>query len=134
MGLLKHFILPVLALVHVLAAFIMITNKEMIAKQVCGAEPPLSTLELHLIGAMGAMEVALFVNCMAGIFLENSHYRGMAVLLELIFLSGDLIDALRTGVPCGPLPVMVGLAAIGLAVHSNEPGIFTKDKAKEKAK
>ena len=136
MGLLKHGILPLFALLHGYLAFTIFLDKEAAFRGFGWPaldETPLPSPTLHLMGCLGATEVILSVNCLAGIFLENSHYRGMVLLLEWLFHVMDLLDSKRHGLPAEALWVLVALASVGLLVHANEPGIFTKDKTKTKA-
>lgn len=79
-------------------------------------------------------QAALLINCLAGVLLENAHYRGMAIFLEAIFWSYDLYDSMQTGMPTDFLMMASGVAIVGLLVHSMEPGIFTSDKTASKKK
>ena len=76
---------------------------------------------------------------------ENAHYRAMATLLELVLYSLDLADAMYENTfldeeggeklfTLVPLAVMTGVTLLGLLVHSQEPGLFTKDKNEKKTK
>jgi hypothetical protein len=136
MGLLKHIVLPLFVVAHsVFACTVLSGQKELVLSmaQFPNADAPLSPLESHLIGAMGGVNLALLVNCLAGIFYENSHYRGMVALVELIVFASDWYDAYLTGYPTESLTILTILAAAGLLVHIMEPGIFTKDKSKAKS-
>jgi hypothetical protein len=72
---------------------------------------------------------------LVAVVVENSHYRGIAGLLVMILFGGDAYSYLKLGKPVPPpLYGILGLGAIGLIIHSMEPGVFTKDKkAKTKA-
>jgi hypothetical protein len=136
MGILKHAVLPILAVGHAFQAYkIMADGKEALPKFYGwpGAESPMSPRELHMMGVILSISVTLLVNCVAGIFLENAHYRGMATLLELVFFSCELYDAQVTGFPTMVKAVFAAVALVGLVVHSMEPGVFTKDKSKNKS-
>ena len=78
---------------------------------------------------------------------ENAHYRAMATFLELVLYSLDLADAMyeNTFLVLGgeeggklftlvPLAIMTGVTVLGLLIHSQEPGLFTKDKNGKKTK
>lgn len=72
---------------------------------------------------------------------ESAHYRAMATFLELVLYSLDLADAMYENTLLGddmtpftlvPLATMTVLTVLGLLLHSQEPGLFTKDKNKMK--
>jgi hypothetical protein len=90
---------------------------------------------MHLVHFAGAASICLGVNCLVAVVVENSHYRGIAGLLVMILFGGDAYSYLKLGKPVPPpLYGILGLGAIGLIIHSMEPGVFTKDKkAKTKA-
>ncbi|KAL7554804.1 hypothetical protein ACHAWF_018344 [Thalassiosira exigua] len=137
MGLLKHAVLPFFAVLNLALVF-----KCLVAEDIADlAEPlgrdsidalPMTPLERHLFHCLGGTFVVFFVNNVAAIFVENSHYRGMAVLLQVLFFVVDAYSYVKMGLDIPTalfLPVGVGL--VGLAVHSMEPGLFTKDKGAE---
>lgn len=137
MGLLKHVVLPILAVGHAFQAYKILTDgKEELPKfyNWPGADEPMTPRELHMMGMILSISLTLFVNCVAAILMENAHYRGMATLLELIFFGCEAYDAQKTGFPVSVKEVFAGVALLGLIVHSQEPGIFTKDKTKTKSK
>ena len=138
MGLLKHVVLPLYALLDV--SFI---YKALIIEDINDMSPDsvLSTnqmtpLEQHFLHCLGGVGLMLLVNNVAAICVENSqYYRGMAVLLNIIFFATDAYSYVNMGleVPTA-VYVIVGLGVIGLIVHANEPGVFTKDHDKKKTK
>ena len=131
MGVLKHFVLPVLAVAHAFQAYkILLVGKDEIPRLYGWphGSDPLTPREEHMMGVILAMSLTLFVNCVAGVFLENAHYRGMATVLEFIFFGAQLWDAQLTGFPTNIKIIYTVVAGSGLLVHSMEPGIFTKDK------
>jgi hypothetical protein len=135
MGILKHFVLPVLAVGHAFQLYkIVVDGKEELPKFYGwpDAEEPMTSRELHMMGVIVASSLTLLVNCVAGIFLENSHYRGMATLLEFIYFGAELYDAKQTGFPVNVKAGFAAIALVGLIVHSMEPGVFTEDKTKSK--
>lgn len=91
---------------------------------------PMTDLELHLLHCLGGVCLLFAINNIVAIVVENSHYRGMAVLLHTICFVCDTLSYVALGrgrSAVAPL-VLVAMGVIGLIVHSMEPGIFTKDK------
>lgn len=131
MGLLKHVILPLYALLDVSVIY-----KTLVIEDIndVSPDPILSTnsmtpIEQHFLHCLGGVGLILLVNNVAAICVENSHYRGMAVLLNIIFFATDAYSYVKMGLKIPPpVYVIVGMGVIGLIVHANEPGIFTKDK------
>ena len=131
MGVLKHFILPLLTVVHGYQAYvIMVQGKESIPSLYNWPDStiPLSPREMHLMGMILSISVTLMVNNVVGIFMENSHYRGMVILLEVLYFSLEAYDAYQTNYPVKVKLYFAFLSAFGLMIHSMEPGLFTKDK------
>jgi hypothetical protein len=90
---------------------------------------PITDIETHLLHCLGGISLVFFLNNVAAIFVENAHYRGMAVFLQMIFFIVDGYSYNVMGKEVAPaVLVSVGVGAVGLAVHAMEPGIFTKDK------
>jgi hypothetical protein len=142
MGLLKHIILPLFVVFHSVPVYLVFSGQKEVLPSLALAQwppnadtdaPPLSPLESHLLGALGGAHLALVFNCLVGILYENSHYRGMVAVVELIFFAGVWYDAYLTGYPTEALMIVIIVAAAGLLVHVMEPGIFTKDKSKTKS-
>lgn len=131
MGLLKHVILPVLTFVHAFQAYqIYGKGKDSISSFYGWPDQgKLSDRELHLIGIIGSISIALMINCVIGVAMENAHYRGVATFVEVIYFSLEAIDAYETGYPVGVKLTLALVCAVGLMVHAMEPGIFTKDKS-----
>ena len=78
---------------------------------------------------LGGTFIVLVVNNVAAIFVENAHYRGMAVLLQMLFFVVDGYSYWKMGLIVPPIIyAIVGVGLVGLIVHSKEPGIFTRDK------
>jgi hypothetical protein len=136
MGILKHFVLPLFVVAHVITCVPFLTgNKQLLATLADwpDAADERTPIELHLIGALSGTQLAMAVGCILGIMQENAHFRCVLVLMELIMWGSDLVDSLMTGFPIAP-PIFLSLVSlIGLFVHSKEPGIFTKDKTKTKS-
>ena len=146
MGALKHIVLPLCTIAHLLAIGVFLfQGKEYMANLL---EWPrmtdtLTPIERHLLGAGFTFHIVLTVNDIAAIIIENSHYRAMATLLELILYSLDLADAMYENTLLGegmnlftlvPLATMTGVTTLGLVLHSQEPGLLTKDKNAKKKK
>jgi hypothetical protein len=133
MGLLKHAILPFYALINAVFAY-----KCLIAEDISLfvdlwdrniTQVPVTNLEMHFMHAVGGVFLILLVNNVVAISKENSHYRGMAVLLQTLFFTVDIYSYWSGGKAIPPVVLfIVGAGVVGLIVHSMEPGIFTQDK------
>lgn len=97
---------------------------------------PLTDFELHMVHLLGGTGVCLLVNHLAAIFTENSHYRGMALLLQTLFFVVDGYSYLKMekDVLKTPVVFILGVCAISMIIHAMEPGIFTKDKRAQEKK
>jgi hypothetical protein len=141
MGLLKHVLLPAFSLLHAAGAktclvdesFDVVVGENVVPKRDLKKEPTTPT-EKHLIHAIGGVQLAFLINNVCAIITENAHYRGMALLLEAIFLGCDSFSYYKMGCKTEGAVKMTyalfGLSLLGLSVHAMEPGIFTKDKTK----
>ena len=139
MGLLKHAILPLFVLVDL--AFM---HKLLIAQDIDFLAElwdrdlktfPATDLEIHFLHCCGGVCLVLAVNNIAAILIENSHYRGMAVLLHTLFFAVDGGSYIALGRSAlGPPLFFVLVGVVGLIVHSMEPGVFTADKNSSKKK
>ena len=136
MGLLKHAILPAFALLDLLFLHQFLIKQDYTGlAQIFDRDLesfPMTDFEVHLLHCIGGVCVLLAINNIVAIVMENSHYRGMAVLLHTIFFACDAGSYVALGRLGGseigtPLVIML-MGVIGLVVHSMEPGIFTKDK------
>mmetsp|Transcript_12477 Transcript_12477/g.23765 ORF Transcript_12477/g.23765 Transcript_12477/m.23765 type:complete len:145 (+) Transcript_12477:173-607(+) len=142
MGLLKHAILPFYALLNLTLTFKCLVFEDMMEdslkvwpRDTKDYDVPITDLEKHCQHCLGGIFACLLLNNIAAIFVENSHYRGMAVLIQVLFFVVDGYSYVRLGkdVPAA-LFVVVGVGIFGLGVNSKEPGVFTKDKGANKAK
>mmetsp|Transcript_12400 Transcript_12400/g.19080 ORF Transcript_12400/g.19080 Transcript_12400/m.19080 type:complete len:147 (-) Transcript_12400:119-559(-) len=146
MGALKHLVLPLCTAAHLFAIGVfLVEGKEYMADLL---EWPRTTVRLtpverHLLGAGFAFHVVLAINNIAAIMVESAHYRAMATFLELVLYSLDLADAMYENTFLGdgmtlftlvPLATMSIVTFLGLLLHSQEPGLFTKDKNTKKMK
>ncbi|KAL9187396.1 hypothetical protein ACHAXT_001499 [Thalassiosira profunda] len=136
MGLLKHVVLPLFVVLDLFSAYLWLVAEDLSdARQVWGRDTPTTDLELHFCHVIGGMALALGINNIAAIVVENAHYRGMAVFLHTLIFSVDGLSYVWLGRDIHPaLYVIVPLGLVGLAVHAMEPGIFTKDKTAGKSK
>jgi hypothetical protein len=137
MGLLKHGILPYFACLHAYVfASIFIVGSKMDFARIISANTivgdKLTPLENNLFGAAGAFHCAVGFACVMGVITEHSHFRGIMVFMELIQWTLNTYDAYQSDFPYSFMLVQAVIAAVGLLIHSLEPGIFTKDKSKEK--
>lgn len=136
MGFLKHFVLPALGTVHALVSKICLIDEGLVAMVAPALDrdledDPPSVLETHFTRVLGGAHLMLLANCAIATVQENSHYRGIAILLEAIYFSVDSYSYMKDGRSDGtPTYALLGLSMIGLGVHAMEPGIFTKDKMK----
>jgi hypothetical protein len=137
MGMLKHIVLPALAIAHAFQAYkILVDGKDALPKFYGWPDStiPLTAREQHMMGVILSISLALSMNCFASILLENAHYRRMATFLELIYFGSEVYDAYEMGFPYEIKAGFAALALVGLVVHSMEPGILTKDKNTGKTK
>ena len=138
MGLLKHAVLPILALVDLVFTYKCLVAEEMdLFNSLWDRDTskfPTTDLEIHFLHCLGGAVFILLINNIAAIFIENSHYRGMAVLLHTIFMSVDLYSYVLMGKDPTIALSLFAIGVVGLVVHSMEPGIFTKDKNDGKKK
>ena len=135
MGILKHFILPLFAILNLKIAY-----DCLVPEDVDGIMPafeptrdltvsPLGMFERHIVHILGGSGLCFFVNIVAAIVIENLHYRGMVLILHTLFFAVDGFSYVKLGLPVPPVVyIIVGSGLIGLTIHSQEPGIFTKDK------
>mmetsp|Transcript_12610 Transcript_12610/g.21028 ORF Transcript_12610/g.21028 Transcript_12610/m.21028 type:complete len:142 (-) Transcript_12610:88-513(-) len=133
MGLLKHGVLPFFTVFHTFMLTFYFTGN--LEKLITISDWPrtqdeLTAIEQHGLGAgvMGGMMILLFAG-LVGILKEDSHFRGIAAVMHLLFYVNDTYDNWKID---GLDPTAAGglalIAAVGVLVHSQEPGFFTKDK------
>ena len=132
MGILKHAILPGFALMH---AGCVLACKDLkswagtvAADKVISEEDNKSARQNHMLGGLRAFNLAMAFLCTVGFLKESSHFRKEIVIGECIFFSAVTADAYRLGLKWYIPGLQAALAAIGAAINSMEPGIFTKDK------
>lgn len=139
MGILKHVVLPILAVLEAGFVGIFLTGNKLKLPQILelpGAEDERTLMELHFMTAAccGGMGALLF-GCLAGILYEDSHFRAMVVVMHLIFFAVDAYDywTLDGYDPTGATAMFL-LCLVGLIIHSQEPGLLTADKSKKDVK
>ena len=139
MGILKHAVLPALTLYHAyVLATTLFLGKHSYLPMVLGYndDQSIDGLEAHLIGTIAGAHLMCIINNIVSVVQENSHYRGMAVTTQVVWLVVQWIDYYSATVGSKKqhqqfLTAIVVFSIFGLVVHVNEPGIFTKDKNKE---
>jgi hypothetical protein len=145
MGFLKHFFLPAMCCMHAMVSFRLLVQRDFVgcvetfdwpAKE--GTKDgtiTLTTWEMHSLGIMGGAHFMMLALDSWSIFQDHGHVRALMAWGELIWWGLGGFDAWRMGFPCIFAYTISVLAAVGLIIHSFEPGLLTKDKnAKEKAK
>ena len=90
--------------------------------------------ERQLFGILNAHELSHIIFCLLGVFWENAHFRTIVVAVELCTWTIGAAEAYRLELPFEFMATMAVIAAVGLAVHSREPGIFTNDKKEKLSK
>ena len=141
MGILKHGVLPFFACFHLVALSFYVTGNLELLMTVAFADWPrtqdtLTVIEQHALGAglMGSSMVLLFA-AIVGIVKEDSHFRGIAAVMHLIFFANDAFDNWKIeGLDPTKAGILALIALVGVVVHSQEPGLFTQDKEKSKKK
>jgi len=145
MGLLKHAILPFFLVLHVYVAYLILIrpNGKREAIDLFGWPPKpgkklqdqsFTIWEEHALAMLGGVQVMLGIGCLLGILQEKSHFRGILIVLELVYLVVGTYDAHQRNFPTSLPVVFIGLAVLGLVVHALEPGIFTQDNNTPKSK
>jgi hypothetical protein len=133
MGLLKHAILPFFLALHGYALYRWVRYEGTIDRTLDAVVPWTLLLDTSSswMGTGAAAHAVLLVNGAAGVLREGAHYRGMAILLEIVYFGWELYDAWIKNSPTEVLVGIVAVAIVGASVHSMEPGIFAKDKNKK---
>lgn len=137
MGLLKHVILPIHVALHLYVLYVgfVLGTDHMVAKlaeMLDVPAPSRSKVLTQLTQEATSVDLVLMVNCLAGIFLEGAHYRGMALVLEILYSIAVVISFYAKGVVMVPYLITLIMDGVGVVVHALEPGVFTKDKTKVK--
>ena len=133
MGFLKHFLLPTFVVANGYAAVKCLTTEflDLIAPGFDRdlEKEPKTDIEKALSRTVGGVKLASVVNMIIAIRLENAHYRGMALLVETVYVAVDAWSARKAGFKdTTGIYGMLALSVLGLGIHAMEPGVFTKDK------
>mmetsp|Transcript_28629 Transcript_28629/g.43998 ORF Transcript_28629/g.43998 Transcript_28629/m.43998 type:complete len:138 (-) Transcript_28629:122-535(-) len=135
MGLLKHVVVPIFLCIHLMSAFNALDPPafvDMIAYGLKEGETQ-PERELHLIGIIRGFNIAMAFLLIMGLFQESAHFRTLVIAGDLIIQAVATVDAYNLGNPMWYAPGIIGLVAlVGLLSRSMEPGLFTKDKTKDK--
>ena len=106
MGLLKHVILPLFAVLNLTISYQLLVY-ESIDDALESSQPfgrntnpkkggvPATELELHFLHALGGTFLCLGINMIVSMFSKSSTYRAMAVFLQVIFAAVDAYSYLR---------------------------------------
>ena len=136
MGLLKHVVCPLFILVHALVVYKVLLMRDFESgpadwgwpARYEGDDGKLSQWERHCFGIIAGSHLSLLVGLILGMTTEHGHFRAIITLMELVYWANGALDAYLVGSPCEFAIVLTVLAAVGLVVHSQEPGLLTKDK------
>ena len=141
MGALKHVILPLYTILHLIGFYQALDAKRFV--EFCsmplddGDEEIQTTREIHLVGIIMSFQLAMAYLCGISCIHENSHFRGVVIVWEVIFYGLRTYNAYFTlGLPFDVYSkpgIAAIIAIIGTVLHSMEPGLFTKDKKKTKS-
>ena len=142
MGLLKHVILPLFTLIDFIFIYMFIIKEELDddIKQdwdvvVHPIDAPLDPITIHFMNLAGTLGCVMAMNNIAAIFYGNEFHRAIACSQKLIVFVVDYWSYTHTGRNLPTYVYAIGVTSlIGLLVHSQEPGIFTKDKEQEEEK
>uniref|UniRef100_A0A7S2URM8 Uncharacterized protein n=1 Tax=Attheya septentrionalis TaxID=420275 RepID=A0A7S2URM8_9STRA len=123
MGVLKHIILPLYALVHASSILILaIKGKQGIVDYVAGmpyAGTDRTLLELHLLGGIAAAHVALLFGDVLGMISKHDHFLTIMTTMDLIYFAGSGMDSyLVGGSDCVPLLLLCVISLFGLLLHA----------------
>ena len=99
-----------------------------------GDDQSLTMWEEHMMGIIAGGHLMMLALDLWSVLQENGHVRGLMTAGEFIWWFSGGYGAWRLGFPCAFAFAISAVSATGLLIHSREPGLFTKDKGKEKAK
>ena len=133
MGLLKHVIFPLLGLLHLNTVIqTLVLDNRLELSEMWGQTQDVTSLtkvENHLAGTIGSVSAALLFGCIMAVLREDSHFRGILLIMHLIFYIIDCYDSYKLDTPGFNILLVINIVLIiSLIVHVNEPGIFTKSK------
>lgn len=133
MGVLKHVVCPLFAVLHAASIYAcrdLHAWAEMVELQVENPEVASQEVrQLHMLGVLRGFNVAFCLLSVLGSVSESAHFRGVLALAYAALYGTVALDAYSVGVEGWMVPAVIAVVAtVGLLIHSNEPGIFTKDK------
>jgi len=141
MGALKHAIIPFFALMQIVSFFASMRPDRWGSAAgfgKLGHEPTGNEgldhqqeelTNLHMLGAMRGINLALLIMCGMGITMESSHFRGVLAFALSVMYATTALDAYRLGLSGAMVPTVFSLLALaGAAINSLEPGLLTQDK------
>ena len=134
MGLLKHVVLPLFAAAHGVMVWQLLQGtlgQAMMDAGVVTADYEFTTFEQHLLEAIGVTHAMLLFAAVLGIFWESAHFRGILAVMEFVFFAGLAYSDYIHGYPYQVGAGLATVAAVGILVHSLEPGLLTQDKTKK---
>jgi hypothetical protein len=138
MGVLKHVLFPVLTLLHIVVVSFYLTGRNHLMPKMLdmpGAENERTSIELHLQAVVSGFWLMLLFCCLCGIFYENAHFRGIVAVMHLIVFTNDVYDCVIRegwGHLAPNIAIMDIFILVCIIIHSQEPGLFTKDKSTKK--
>eukprot|EP00527_Entomoneis_sp_CCMP2396_P009113 CAMPEP_0198137064 /NCGR_PEP_ID=MMETSP1443-20131203/636_1 /TAXON_ID=186043 /ORGANISM="Entomoneis sp., Strain CCMP2396" /LENGTH=94 /DNA_ID=CAMNT_0043798395 /DNA_START=174 /DNA_END=458 /DNA_ORIENTATION=- len=92
----------------------------------------MTDFEDHLLFVVGGVHMMLFFTSVIGLAIENFHFRGIHICIESIFFGHIAYSDVKYGYPAQISVALACLSVFGAIVHSQEPGVFAKDKDKTK--
>ena len=134
MGLLKHVIFPLFGILHLntVVQILILNNRDDLYLMWGRSQDdtsPYTKVELHLGAFVGGASVALLFGCIMAVLKEDSHFRGILLIMHVLLYLVDLYDSYKLETDgFVPLLVINAILLVSLLVHVNEPGIFTKSK------
>ena len=129
MGLLKHVVLPMNALLNIGFFFKLLIAEDYDDLQSLWVDTPLSPMEHHLWHCLGGSAICNLLHCIVAFFAGNKSYRVMVCAMHALLFAVDGWSYIHFGKDVPPvLYFIVGINILGLLVHLKEPGLFTKDK------
>lgn len=134
MGLLKHFIFPLFGLVHLnsVVQILLLNNRDdlyLMWGRESSDTSPYTKVELHLGSFVGGASLALLFGCIMAVVKEDSHFRGILLIMHLLVFLVDLYDSYKLETDGFVVLIVINaILLVSLLVHVNEPGIFTKSK------
>lgn len=131
MGLLKHVALPLNALLNLafVVKILFMDAFDDVRADWGASNQDLIPMEHHLWHCLGGTVLCNTISCVVAIYAGNSLHRMMICANQALFFIVDGWSYFKFGVYTPPLLyIVVGINIAALVAHSQEPGLFTKDK------